>query len=220
MPELITDCPRCGVKHITFSVLAAHQAGHRQYEIFGPCRSCGRSATFLIEAKPGFFDTWPMELTVVNEIFDITRAITLRDMAATPAPDALPPSILSSFNEGSLCVSVGCYNAAGAMFRLCLDLATKDLLAKLPPEQGKKLSNRPLGPRIDELLKANLLPEELHELASVIKDDGNDGAHDGTLTQVEAEDLLDFTVALLERRFTFPAKLMAAKARAAARKTI
>jgi hypothetical protein len=35
-----------------------------------------------------------------------------------------------------------------------------------------------------------------------LKDDGNDGAHAGTLTKADAVDLLDFTFELLERLYT------------------
>lgn len=52
-----------------------------------------------------------------------------------------------------------------------------------------------------------------------MKDDGNDGAHEGTLTQHDADDLLDFTIALLERLYTEPERLRLAKARRDARRS-
>jgi Domain of unknown function (DUF4145) len=66
---------------------------------------------------------------------------------------------------------------------------------------------RDLGLRLPWLFANGKLPAELHDLSIVIKDDGNDGAHKGTLTKAEAGDLLDFTMALLERLFTEPKKL-------------
>jgi hypothetical protein len=51
------------------------------------------------------------------------------------------------------------------------------------------------------------LPEALRDLSSCVKEDGNDGAHAGTLTKEDAEDLLDFTTALLERLYTEPKQL-------------
>ena len=44
-----------------------------------------------------------------------------------------------------------------------------------------------------------------------MKDDGNDAAHDGTLDTAAAEDLLDFTIALLEQLYTRRGKLAEAK---------
>jgi hypothetical protein len=63
------------------------------------------------------------------------------------------------------------------------------------------------------LFENRLLPSDLRELAHCIKEEGNDGAHAGTLTKEDAEDLLDFTVALLERLVTEPKKLKLAEER-------
>jgi hypothetical protein len=80
------------------------------------------------------------------------------------------------------------------------------------PDLPKKV-RRDLGLRLPWLFDNNKLPADLRELSSAIREDGNDGAHQGTLTKVEAEDLLDFTTALLERIFTEPMRLQIAKER-------
>jgi hypothetical protein len=49
--------------------------------------------------------------------------------------------------------------------------------------------------------------------------DGNDGAHVGSLKKTDAEELLDFTVALLERMYTEPEKLRLAKDRRDSRRS-
>ncbi|MEO9303158.1 DUF4145 domain-containing protein [Acinetobacter pittii] len=46
------------------------------------------------------------------------------------------------------------------------------------------------------------MADDLEELSRCIKDDGNDAAHDGTIGETEANDLLDFTYELLERVYT------------------
>ena len=101
------------------------------------------------------------------------------------------------------------------MFRLCLDLATKVLL---PPEEPviaglNSHIRKNLGPRLGWLFEHKHLPENLKELSNCIKEDGNDGAHDGTLTKHDAEDIQDFAVALLERLYSEPEKILLAKAR-------
>jgi hypothetical protein len=53
----------------------------------------------------------------------------------------------------------------------------------------------------------------VREISTCIREDGNDGAHQGTLTKEDAEDLLDFTTALLERLFTEPRRLEIAQER-------
>ena len=105
------------------------------------------------------------------------------------------------------------------MFRLCIDLVTSSFL---PEENSNGLNNRirrSLGLRLPWLFDNNLLPETLRDLSSCIKEDGNDGAHAGTLEESDAEDILDFTRALLERLYTEPKKLELAAERRAARRT-
>jgi hypothetical protein len=72
---------------------------------------------------------------------------------------------------------------------------------------------RDLGLRLPWLFAKGILPETLRELSICIKEDGNDGAHAGTLKQIDVEDLLDFTTALLERIYTEPERLRLAQER-------
>jgi len=74
-------------------------------------------------------------------------------------------------------------------------------------------TRRDLGLRLPWLFANNKLPSDLRELSAAIREDGNDGAHQGTLTKEEAYDLLDFTTALLERVFTEPEKIKLAEKR-------
>ncbi|NTW88889.1 MAG: DUF4145 domain-containing protein [Desulfobulbaceae bacterium] len=139
--------------------------------------------------------------------------VSLKDRAAITPPDHLPVEIQAVFSEGATCFAVGCFNAAGTMFRLCVDLATKSML---PAEDGDGLNSRirrNLGLRLPWLFERHLLPEALRELSSCIKDDGNDGAHEGSLKKEDSEDLLDFTAAILERLYTEPERLRLAKER-------
>ena len=105
------------------------------------------------------------------------------------------------------------------MFRLCVDLATKSML---PTEEAPGLNTktrRDLGLRLPWLFANGLLPEALKDLSSCIKEDGNDGAHAGNLTEDDASDLLDFSVSLLERIYTEPERLRLAKERRDARRS-
>jgi hypothetical protein len=59
----------------------------------------------------------------------------------------------------------------------------------------------------------HLLPESLRDLSTCVREDGNDGAHTGTLSKEDAEDLLDFTKILLERIYTEPERVRQASER-------
>jgi hypothetical protein len=158
----------------------------------------------------------------LNIFFEVARPITLRDNATIHAPDHLPDEILSAFEEGAACLSVDCYNAAAAMFRLCLDLATRPLLPD-PSDTAKPQPNsrqrRDLGLRLPWLFEHGLLPREIEHLAQCIREDANDGVHVGNLSTNDAEDLLDFTVALLERLYTLPKRVALAEERRTQRRS-
>lgn len=157
--------------------------------------------------------------SAANEYVRVERYISAKDRPTIPSPEHIPENICSIFAEGATCLSVDCFNAAGTMFRLCVGLSTSGLL----PEQDINGLNakirRSLGLRLTWLLDHGLLPEALRDLSHCIKEDGNDGAHAGTLNRADAEDLLDFTTALLERLYTEPHRLELANARRAARRT-
>ena len=116
----------------------------------------------------------------------IEHYISLKDRATVPPPEHTPKNLEPVFREGATCLAVGCYNAAGTMFRLCVDLATRPLLpaGEVPGLNAK--TRRDLGLRLPWLFDNGLLPEAVRELSTCIKDDGNDGAHAGTLTRAEA----------------------------------
>ena len=225
MAELVSNCPRCGSRQITFDVEAVHlirfQYGwHHTYEAFGICRHCSSSTTFVIEEKPQHHDielfqnTSPLKITdSLNGYFSVRGFVGLKDLNTVAPPKHVPDNIAKVFREGSTCLIVECWNAAGAMFRTCVDLATRPLL---PAEETPGLNHRTrrdLGLRLPWLFDNGRLPIDLREISACIREDGNDGAHEGTLTKEDAEDLLDFTVALLERLFTEPRRLEIAKER-------
>lgn len=228
MSELVADCPRCGAKRTTFDVRQSTQiAGfgfQSRHEAFAVCRHCGKSTTFVLK------DMGPTQADHIQEVglsktrhslntlVHIEGHVSSKDNAPSEPPQHLPESIEAVFREGATCLAVGCYNAAGAMFRLCVDMASESII---PKEEGKAPNakiRRSLGLRLIWLFENGLLPSGLRDLSECIKDDGNDGAHDGSLTKHDADDLMDFTIALLERLYTEPERLKKASERRAARR--
>lgn len=189
------------------------------YEAFCVCRHCKRATIFALSEsvnsdynhvhRKGLLNL----AEALNRYTDVKGFVSLKDTAAKQPPDHLPEQMDLIFREGATCLSVGCYNAAGTMFRLCVDLAS---ISMLPEGEGcgpNAKIKRNLGLRLPWLFDNGLLPEALRELSVCIKDDGNDGAHQGTLSEEDVEDLLDFTYVLLERIYTEPERLRLAKAR-------
>lgn len=222
MSELVVNCPRCKAKQMTFDLLCHIPAGieynWKHYcEAFCVCRACNKSTVFVLSQK----DTHHKELFeklaslpgAVNRIADVESHISLKEMASQSPPEHLPKNIEAAFCEGAACLSIGCHNAAGTMFRLCMDLATRAMLPTDEVEGLNARTRRDLGLRLPWLFNNGLLPEALRELSACVKDDGNDGAHQGTLTEDDASDILDFTYVLLERIYTEPKRLELAKER-------
>ena len=227
MPILVADCPRCGTKEMTFDVyyankLAPDEVWQTRYEAPSVCRRCSRTTIFVIESRWNTKDalarllqtTKLMDFTrSLNVYFDVPNYISLKDASAEDPPAHLPATIEAAFREAATCISVRCWNAAGSMFRLSVDLATKDLLPP-PGTPGIKTRERKvLAERIAWLIENGRIPRDLEDLSHSIREDGNDGTHDGTLTKDDALDMHDFTRALLERFYTEPEKVKIALAR-------
>jgi hypothetical protein len=235
MTTLVADCPRCGSKKITFDVLAQKLVRieydwQTWHEVFLVCRHCERCAVALISLKSiidgsANFRIDPDSIlrikSTANAFFDVSGFISLKDRASVAPPEHLPSELAAVFKEAATCHVVECYNAAGTMFRLCLDLATRPLL----PEGNSPLvavpnsrQRRDLASRLDWLFENKILPVELKELAKAVREDGNDAAHTGNLSRADTEDLLDFSVALLTRLYTEPKRIAFAEARRAERR--
>ena len=222
MSEIVSDCPRCKAEKITFDVLEAHYISKRYgwqrcYEAFCVCRNCNRSTVFrlsqiLVDVNFDKIDLTSLKVSV-NNYMKIDGHINIKDMGTVKSPEHLPIDIEKIFLEGTSCMAIECYNASATMFRLCVDMATINMVSIEDDTKKRKSLEYSLGLRLNYLFDNNILPESLQDLSSCIKDDGNDGAHKGTIGEKEAEDLLDFTVALLERIFTEPEKLKLAKKR-------
>jgi len=221
---------------VTFDVEAELVVGQQFswrniYEVFCICRACHRSTTFFVgltEYSPNVGKAFRQPNSLVkfehglNQFFKIEGFVSLRDQVVRRPPEHLPDEINNGFREGAACLAIGCNNAAATMFRLCVDLATRPLLpdpadTTNPQPNGK--TQRDLGLRLRWLFDKGLISPALRELAKCIREDANDGAHVGSLTLEDAEDVADFTTALLERLFTEPKRLELAEQRRIERRT-
>ncbi len=226
MSLLVEDCPRCHADKISFDIKSENYIGVGnvdwlfRHEIFCVCRNCRNATIFVVELKTYNLrdDVRNNQLLLkhkgsINGFEKVLGFINLRDMASEAPPEYLPIDVSDCFNEAATCLAAECWNAAGTMFRMCVDLATRPMLPEGVIDGLNAKIRRDLGLRLPWLFDNNVLPEGLRELSKCIREDGNDGAHAGTLEKEDAHDLLDFTRALLERIFTEPEKLKLAEER-------
>lgn len=228
MSELVANCPRCRAKEMTFDLVNQLTVGieyNWQYwvEAFCICRACKKSTTFILSLKDINSQkiieqkVLPTLDFAVNRIMSVESYVSLKDTATEQPPEHLPKNIEAAFREGAACMAIGCFNAGGTMFRLCIDLATRAMLPEGNEGPSGKI-RRNLGLRLPWLFDNGILPEALRELSHCIKEDGNDGAHEGTLSKEDAADILDFTYVILERIYTEPKRIELAKDRRAERR--
>jgi len=134
MSELVGNCPRCGAKEMTFDLICALPLFVKynwQYwaEAFCICRRCNRTTTFIL-SQMVLLDNVKIKNSLakldcaVNKYMNIEGYVSLKDTISTKPPEHVPESISAVFKEGAACMAIGCFNAAGTMFRLCIDLST------------------------------------------------------------------------------------------------
>ena len=193
------------------------------WEAFCVCRRCHLATIFVLhQSEPDDGELQRRGLHAItgaaNDDVTIHSYVNITNIKARPSPEHLPDAIKAVFQEGAKCLAVGCFNAAASMFRLALDLATKERLPSPAAEDGPDdKTRRFLARRLRWLFDKGKLPDSLRNLSSVVRDEGNTGAHEGTLDEAATEDLIDFTDRLLTQLYTEPAKLRLARERQAQR---
>lgn len=236
MSTLISACPRCGAGSVTLDIFSLNHRGMRYdwqniFECFCVCRHCQKSTIFVIVQNDletyKHRDAASIAGAILNQRESVNRAwsvqgyVSLKDDHGVECPAHVPDNLKEIFDEGATCLAVKCFNAAGTMFRLCIDLATLPLLPSAEQQgisQPNSRQRRDLGLRLPWLFQQKMLPADLHELAECIKEDGNDAAHRGTLDAEAAADIKDFTELLLNRLFTEPRRIELANERRMARR--
>lgn len=220
---LILDCARCGERRMTHDILA-HSSRYDSaksetfWEFFVRCRSCAWCSIWDIAAMSNM----PNPDKLVGQNYALNAQVVIMGVSRARAsairvPQHTPPSLGKIFEEGAECLAIGCWNAAGAMFRKILDQISKE---KLPAENGPKdkRTRFNLKPRLEWLFANGLLPKEIEQFADCVREDANDAVHDHPIGEAEAKDILDFTVEMLERLYTMPGRLTENAARRDARR--
>ncbi len=226
----VDNCPRCQAKLTTFDVCSIEfidaPVSFKKvfyYEVPMQCRNCRRLSIVRAythdENVACHLAMLMTQNNLLNDILKVSNFITLADIEVSPSPEHLPDNVNNAFIEGTKCYAAGCYNAAGAMFRLSLDLASK---SQLPADgSGIIITSRQknyLADRLEWLFDNNHWSGSLRDMVTCIRQDGNDGAHDGELGKDEAFDIMDFSFMVLEKIYTEPERIRISQERRAVRK--
>ncbi|MFL0585824.1 DUF4145 domain-containing protein [Sphingomonas olei] len=197
------------------------------YQVCSACRHCKSGVLWRVrlhdyaQKEAARRVDWWRGSHSINDYFDIAGFQSIADFGARKTPEHTPDTIAATFQEAAKSQAIGCYNASVSMSRLCLDLSTKSLLPSSDDqtaEQPNRDQRKVLFHRVEWLISQRRLPEDLSELSHAIRLLGSDGAHDGTCTEADALDLLEFTEILLDRVFTIPERVRLVQERSAARR--
>lgn len=213
MPFIVKNCVRCGVKNIQMIVVGQVSYDANEWEVSAACTDCKQLSIWRWRSRSG---AEPMKLSGNLEKTDLPADVRGPVRIATTAleiSDHVPERIADLFCEANECRQMTWYEAAGAMYRKTVDVATKHIYATDERLKDKKPADA-LRVRIKSLGEMKVLEMDIVELADVAALDGNDATHDvDPYTADEAEALEDLTMDLLDRLFVRPARLAAVKAK-------
>jgi hypothetical protein len=119
------------------------------------------------------------------------------------APEHVPENIQGFYVQSSNAFDSQGFDASSMMSRKVLEASVKHIH---PNSSGSLYS------RIEQLFKDGLITEQLKQWAHIIRDDGNDAAHDlAPVSREHAEELLEFSHLFLLYVFTMPGMIMSKK---------
>jgi len=185
---------------------------HQVFEIAVVCQGCDRLSIYRAEASNapmGYGSGRAGDEGAVRVARDALR----NDVIEPKVSEHIPKRISDLFIEAAACRQLGRHEAAGAIFRKTVDVASKHVYANDARLTERKPADA-LRSRLKALGDMKILDEDIVELADVAALDGNDAVHDiDPYTAAEAEALEELTADLLDRLFVRPAKLAAVRAK-------
>jgi hypothetical protein len=215
MAFIVRDCVRCGVKNIQHMVVGDSMVQQHRWDLAAACTDCKQISIWMWTSangqRPSAYDNnTNVALAPSSNLANHPSRIAT---TAYVVAASVPQRVSDLFTEANECRQMTWYEAAGAMYRKTLDVATKHIyqhdvrLAEREPANALRARIRALG-------ELKILELDIVELADVAALDGNDATHDvDPYTAEEAEALEDLTLDLLDRLFVRPARLAAVKAK-------
>ena len=192
------DCPYCATKGAGFVVAFQWSVRNKasQARLLALCGICDSGMIIHSHSKHSSAHL-PLIQYSVDYPGESYVVLGTWPSSGVDAPDDVPVNILSFFEQGLDNLRNKRWDAAGAMFRKTLDIATK----QLSPNFAKKR----LFDRINAMVSKGELTPAMGEWSHRIRLDGNDAIHsDAPETEDDANSMHHFTEAFLTYAFTLP----------------
>lgn len=192
------DCPHCLSKSAAFQVTHkwADRNKRSMASILGICGVCNNGIILQFRNSRGAGAT---NYTAANLEFPVNddRVFQEYPRMALEIPSDCPAPVERFYTQGLVNLKGANWDAAGAMFRKSLDVATKIMS---PDGKNDNLFNR-----INKLVAKGMLTPSVGEWSHEIRIDGNDAVHDEEPeTEEDANVMQKFTEAFLRYSFTLP----------------
>ncbi len=192
-------CPHCGTKKVASQSLECYglnRVAQVATTLF-QCQHCQRGVVAEFSGNMQGFESWFRNGAAFTHCMINVSGIW-PDIEPTLAPIYTPDNISSFYVQGVESLASAHYDAAGMTFRKALDISVK----VLNPAANKRDS---LQKRINTIpVEAGVTPA-MKEWAHIIRDDGNDAAHEEEpYSKEEATALEAFTKLFLTYAFTLP----------------
>lgn len=198
MGSLTRNCPHCHSANSTFTSFSEHaDPNKRSPQLFCVslyCGSCHQGYYAVVAHHAGHSPhTYSGNLDAADHLIlgdEYPRAESLA------APEYLPGNIESFFLQSAANLKSDNLDASAMMSRKVLEVAVKTL----HPEGSGTLYNR-----IEKLHELGMITDDLKDWAHIIRDNGNEAAHEEVPVNPEfASELLSFTELFLMYSFTMP----------------
>lgn len=179
-------CPTCNAT-VGGKVLATKSGGNDDVDVLVSFLSCPICQGSILVFQEWYeFSHNEMRLDTAKTIFPIDKFRLSND---------LPHAIRWILEEAKLCNSVKAFNATVIMCRKSIEALCEEL----------NIKGNTLAIRLDLLLKKQLISNEIFDWSKALRLSGNKAAHDidSCISQQDARDLLDFTIAIVDYVFVF-----------------
>jgi hypothetical protein len=175
------------------------EQGHNY--LFCICHGCFRAVMFLTRHRAGnrvHFDQLDGDISQHG----VAVVECYPPPPSTTAPPHTPEVVGRLYTQAVKALAAQGWDAAGAMSRKALDVATRHL------DTSEAFAKKTLYQRIEALEAGRKITPQMKEWAHAIRIDGNDAAHDIDLfSEEEATRLCSFTEMFLQYTFTMPGML-------------
>lgn len=194
MGILKRDCPHCEIKSMAFRSFSGSLCDQGTWLIALQCNGCHRGYMVEVKSDNGFN---PHEHNGNIEYKHGYQIIGEYPMEIQKnIPEYLPENIAKFYSQAITAFKGDSYDSSAMMSRKVLEVSVKSI----HPEGAGSLYKR-----IESLAKEGIITNDLKEWAHIIREDGNESAHEEEpVTKEFAESILSFTELFLLYVFTMP----------------